>query len=203
MKGSGSLWVSFESCWQRAAVPLLSLWNLIAQRQTWSLFFAWCFLWCWTCWPVLKWKKKRKMPIVSPRCSWLMYRKCAFLMLHSVSLLSSSSATFLCVPLLCVSWWEFRWSALKQMFFLQKKKKNQFHRRCKDVITLHTEYKPVSRLTIWFQLNYLYAPYFQGWGDRFEAYFLIRCSPTLAWSCCQLCHIFLLVEIWMSEHRHI
>lgn len=117
------------------------------------------------------------MPIVAACCSHLLYCKWVFLMLHAVSLLASSSASSLTMsPPPFMSWWEFRRSA---DVLPAKKKKNQFHRWCKDAITLHAEYKPVSRLTIWFQLNYLYTPYFQGWGDRFEAYLLMICS--LCW----------------------
>lgn len=97
-------------------------------------------------------------------------------MLHAVSLLASSSASSLSVPPLVSCLDGSSAEAHLSRCSSCRKKKNQFHRRCKDAITLHTEYKPVSRLTIWFQLNYLYTPYFQGWEDRFEAYLLMRCS---------------------------
>lgn len=148
------------------------------KQKTFSLFSNnFSFPRCWTGHPTSKNGKKRFSWLL-PAALVLMYCKRVFLMLNAVSLLASSSASShrACPPPPFMSWWEFLRSTLKQMFFLLEKKKNQFHRRCKDAITLRTEYKPVSCLTIWFQLNYLYMPYFQGWGDRFEACLLKRCS---------------------------
>lgn len=143
------------------------------------------------------------MPIVAACCSKLLYCKCVFLMLHAVSLLASFSASSLPVspPLSCLdgSSAEAHLSRCSSC----RKKKNQFHRRCKDVITLHAEYKPVSSLTIWFQLNYLYTPYFQGWGDRFEAYLLMRCSFRWLGLVINYAIFFVLLEIRLSEHWHV
>lgn len=118
------------------------------------------------------------------------------LMLNAVRCLSLFSASFLPVSPLFLSCLDGS-SAEAHLSRCSscRKKKNQFHRRCKDVITLHTEYKPVSRLTIWFQLNYLYTPYFLGWGDRFQAHRLTSCSRhrfplvvnyAILWVCCRL-----------------
>lgn len=108
-----------------------------------------------------------------------MFCKCVFLIQHAVSLLASSSASSLHVSPPRLSCLDGRSAEAHLSRCSSCRKKKKFHRRCKDVITLHTEYKPVSRLTSWFQLNYLYTPYFQGWGDRFGAYLLRRCS--LCW----------------------
>ena len=162
------VWKSLSAVWNLAA-PLrpVTLDSLIpeANRRLFSLFSnKFCFPRCWTGHP-----KLQEVILLAAAC-------CSRAHVLQMCVLDAKCIYISSPPPDFMSWWEFRWSTLKQMWCLMGEKKNQFHRRCKDAITLHTEYKPVSCLTIWFQLNYLYMPYFQGWGGRFEARLLKRCS---------------------------
>lgn len=141
--------------------------------------------------------------------SLLMFCKCVFLMLRVLRF----SHLLFCIltswapphPLSCLDGSSAQ--AHLSRCSSSEKKKIQFHQPCTNVITPHAPYKPVSRLTIWFQLNYLYTLYLRGekTARGVSSYEML---PLLTWSFFFTYAIIFLfcpstIAIWSAWHARI